>query len=200
MESEVKITAHADKNQPDACKFRAEATLHEGGATFFPDSASAKGSPLAERLFAIENVISVRISKNEVKLTKTGEEPWRSVGGKVATALREHLKSGKLAVAKDYASKTRTDAEIKIKVQEILDADINPGVAEHGGVIDLLDVREGKVYVKMGGSCQGCGQASVTLKQGVEASIRKAVPEVEDILDTTDHASGTNPYYAPSKK
>lgn len=200
MESEVKITAHADPNQPNACKFRAEATFHEGGAAFFPDSKSANGSPLAERLFAIENVIAVRISKNEVKLTKTGSEPWRSVGGKVAQAIREHLKSGKPAVAKHYAAKTRSDEEIKAKVQEILDSEVNPAVASHGGVVDLLDVKEGKVYVKMGGGCQGCGQASVTLKQGVEASIRQALPEVEDILDTTDHASGTNPYYAPAKK
>ena len=118
----------------------------------------------------------------------------------LAQAIREHLKSGEPAVAKDYAAKTRSDEEIKTKVQEILDSEINPVVASHGGVVDLLDVKEGRIYLKMGGGCQGCGQASVTLKQGVEASIRQALPEVEEILDQTDHASGNNPYYAPAKK
>ncbi len=56
------------------------------------------------------------------------------------------------------------------------------------------------VYVRLGGGCQGCGMANVTLKQGIEAAIRQNVPEVAAILDTTDHASGANPYYSPSKK
>jgi len=85
------------------------------------------------------------------------------------------------------------------RVQQVLDQDINPGVASHGGFVTLLDVRDNKAYIRLGGGCQGCGMADVTLKQGIEVAIRNAVPEIEEVLDSTDHASGSNPYYQPAK-
>jgi len=84
-------------------------------------------------------------------------------------------------------------------VREVLDSRINPGVATHGGHIALIDVRGPRVYLRLEGGCQGCGMADVTLKQGVEAEIKRAVPEIEEIFDVTDHASGSNPYYQPGK-
>ena len=86
-----------------------------------------------------------------------------------------------------------------LAVQEVIDTQINPGVAMHGGHVALLDVKDDIVYIALGGGCQGCGMADVTLKQGIEVMIRKAVPEIRQIIDTTDHAGGTNPYYQPSK-
>jgi Fe/S biogenesis protein NfuA len=84
-------------------------------------------------------------------------------------------------------------------VQEVIDAKINPGIASHGGFVMLLDVKDDIAYVALGGGCQGCGMANVTLKQGVEVMIREAVPEIRQVIDTTDHAGGTNPYYQPAK-
>lgn len=84
-------------------------------------------------------------------------------------------------------------------VQEVLDTQINPSVAGHGGFVSLLDVKESTAYIALGGGCQGCGMADVTLKQGIEVAIKSTVPEIEAVLDTTDHASGENPYYQPSK-
>ena len=81
------------------------------------------------------------------------------------------------------------------KIQELIDTRINPSVASHGGNIQLLDVTEDSVYVHMGGGCQGCGQATATLKQGVQAMIQEEFPEIVNVIDTTDHAAGTNPYY-----
>ena len=89
--------------------------------------------------------------------------------------------------------------DLKTKVQELIDNMINPAVAGHGGFVDLIDVKDNKVYLQMGGGCQGCGAADVTLKSGIERLIKEELPEVEEVLDTTDHASGANPYYAPSK-
>lgn len=89
---------------------------------------------------------------------------------------------------------------IAARVQAVLDEQINPAIAAHGGYIDLLNVENGVAYIAMGGGCQGCAQVSVTLGQGVEVAIKGAVPEVTQIVDTTDHAAGTNPYYQPSKK
>jgi Fe/S biogenesis protein NfuA len=89
--------------------------------------------------------------------------------------------------------------ELRAKVQELIDSTINPAVAGHGGFIELLDVKDNKVYLAMGGGCQGCGAADVTLRSGIERLIKEELPEVEEILDATDHAAGSNPYYQPSK-
>jgi len=86
-----------------------------------------------------------------------------------------------------------------VAVQRVLDTEINPAVAAHGGYVALLDLKDDVVYIAMGGGCQGCGMADVTLRQGVEVRIKEAVPEIRAIVDTTDHAGGTNPYYQPAK-
>jgi Fe/S biogenesis protein NfuA len=91
------------------------------------------------------------------------------------------------------------NVEIKERVQHLLDTSINPGVAGHGGFVRLMDVQDNVVYLQMGGGCQGCGMADVTLKAGIERLIKEEIPEVAEVLDTTDHAAGRNPYYTPSK-
>jgi Fe/S biogenesis protein NfuA len=80
-------------------------------------------------------------------------------------------------------------------VARVLEDDINPAVASHGGWVSLLEVKDGVVYIEMSGGCQGCGMANVTLKTGIETRLKEMVPEVREVLDITDHASGTNPYY-----
>jgi len=85
-------------------------------------------------------------------------------------------------------------------VQRLLDDEINPSVASHGGHIDLLDVAEGVAFIHMGGGCQGCGMAEVTLGQGVRTAILDTFPEIHEVRDTTDHAQGANPYYQAAKK
>jgi Fe/S biogenesis protein NfuA len=84
-------------------------------------------------------------------------------------------------------------------IQELLDTVINPGVASHGGHVSLIDFKDDVVYVQLGGGCQGCGMADVTLRQGVETLIKQNFPQVVGVVDTTDHAGGNNPYYQPAK-
>jgi Fe/S biogenesis protein NfuA len=88
---------------------------------------------------------------------------------------------------------------LALRVQELIDERINPGVAAHGGNVELLDIKDNAVYVRLGGGCQGCGMVDVTLRQGIEALIREEIPEIQHVIDTTDHASGQNPYYQPAK-
>jgi len=90
-------------------------------------------------------------------------------------------------------------AELKTKVQDLIDTMINPAVAGHGGFVELIDVQDNRVYLQMGGGCQGCGAADVTLKSGIERLIKDELPEITEVLDTTDHAAGNNPYYTPGK-
>jgi Fe/S biogenesis protein NfuA len=88
---------------------------------------------------------------------------------------------------------------LALRVQELIDERINPGVGAHGGHVELLDIKDNTVYVRLGGGCQGCGMVDVTLRQGIEALIREEIPEILQVVDTTDHASGQNPYYQPAK-
>jgi len=89
--------------------------------------------------------------------------------------------------------------EVKTKIQKILDEMINPAVASHGGYVELLDVKENIAYLKLGGGCQGCGMVNVTLKQGIEATLKEEIPQLAGVIDQTDHAGGANPYYQPAK-
>jgi Fe-S cluster biogenesis protein NfuA len=84
-------------------------------------------------------------------------------------------------------------------IAEVLETQINPAVAAHGGHIALIDVEGDTVYIRLEGGCQGCGMADVTLKQGVEVEIKRAVPSIAHVLDVTEHQDGENPYYQPSK-
>ncbi len=86
-----------------------------------------------------------------------------------------------------------------LELQELIDTQINPGIASHGGWIELLEVNEDKAYIRLGGGCQGCGMADVTLKQGIEVLIKDKMPAISLVVDTTDHAAGSNPYYSPGK-
>jgi len=81
------------------------------------------------------------------------------------------------------------------RVHRIIQEKVNPGVASHGGQATLLDVKDGTVYLKLGGGCQGCGQADATVKDGITSLICDEVPEIHTVLDVTDHAAGTNPYF-----
>ena len=94
-----------------------------------------------------------------------------------------------------YPSPTWDDP-IAQKVQVVLDRQVNPGVASHGGSVSLDRVEDGVAYISLGGGCQGCGAADVTLRHGIERMIFENVPEIKRVADVTDHDSGTNPYYA----
>jgi len=86
------------------------------------------------------------------------------------------------------------DDPLAVRVQQVLDDEINPGVAAHGGRVALMNVENHRVFIRFGGGCQGCGQADVTLKDGVVATLTSRIPEIAEVIDTTDHSAGENPY------
>ena len=88
------------------------------------------------------------------------------------------------------------DDPVAQKVQDVIDKQVNPGVASHGGAVTLEGVRDGVALIRFGGGCHGCGAADVTLKQGIDRMLREAVPEIVGVQDVTDHSTGENPYYA----
>lgn len=195
MEQPIKITAEVLQHDPASCKFTVDRPLFRGGFVRFKGKERAKGSALAERLFAIEGVTAVQIQDQDVTVTRQPPVDWRQVGPLAGAAIRAHLATGQPAVSEEAVKNAPAEDVLRQKVQKVLDEQINPAVASHGGTITLLDVKGNTVYIKMGGGCQGCGAADVTLRQGIEASLREQVPEVGEILDITDHDAGENPYY-----
>jgi Fe/S biogenesis protein NfuA len=81
------------------------------------------------------------------------------------------------------------------QVEQLLKEQVNPALAAHGGFAELKGVEDTVVYVTMGGGCQGCAVSAMTLRDGIARSIREAIPEVTDVIDTTDHDAGENPFY-----
>ena len=90
--------------------------------------------------------------------------------------------------------------DVAQRVLQVLTHQINPSIASHGGRAELVAVEDDTAYLRLGGGCQGCGMATVTLSQGIEVAIKQSVPEITQVVDVTDHASGTNPYFETAKK
>jgi Fe-S cluster biogenesis protein NfuA len=80
-------------------------------------------------------------------------------------------------------------------IQKLIDEEINPAISNHGGVVELLDVVDSKVYIRFAGGCQGCSMVSVTLIRGVTRVITERFPSIIDVIDQTNHDNGTNPFF-----
>ena len=102
---------------------------------------------------------------------------------------------GKITFDHSRWKQKNNSEDLSSRVQKVLDQEINPMVASHGGFVKLIQIDDDVAYVEMAGGCQGCGLSAVTLKQGVEAAIFHSVPEIAEVLDTTKHEEGVNPYY-----
>ena len=268
---------------PATIRFLPGRSVTGSGTADFADAESAKRSPLAERLFAIDTIAAVSLGADFITVTKAADADWGDLKAAVLAAIMEHFVEGKpalLAAAADespgeagedtelvaqikelietriapavaqsggeiafrgfedgivlldikgpavglkdgianmlqhyvpevtgvrpyeeYArlQKAELNTPVALEVRKILDEQINPGVASHGGHIALIDVKDDTVFIRLEGGCQGCGMADVTLKHGIETAIRQAVPAITQVLDVTDHAGGDNPYYQAGK-
>lgn len=196
---EIRITAEPVDNQ--RCKFVVSQPLYPAGVRRFGSIEDAQGSPLAENLFAVEGVTEVIVSANLVTVVKANPAPWPVVGKAVGAAIRSALAAERAPVAaKAEVASAADDDALYGRVAQVFESRVNPMVASHGGRVDLIDVQDATVLLRMAGGCQGCGMADVTLRQGIEQILRQTVPEVRGIVDVTDHSSGANPYFASSKK
>ena len=202
--SEIKISAEPSQSHPETCKFTVDRPVYPDGSVYFASAKQIVGSPLAEKLFNHQDlgVAELLIADETVTVTlnRQGYVDWQTEGRKVADLIRQQLCSDEPAVSEKIRDTIPPESDIQQQVQQVLDTRINPAVAAHGGRVALLDVKGNRVYLQFSGGCQGCGMADVTLKHGVERAIREEVPAVGQILDTTDHAGGKNPYFASSRR
>ena len=202
---EIRITAEPVANH--RCKFVVSQPLHAAGVRRFASADEAKGSPLAEAIFAIPagGVTEVIVSGNIVTVVKDNPAPWQAVGRAVGNAIRSTLAADvpAVAAARKPASgdpSAVNDDVLYEQVAKVFEEQVNPMVARHGGRVELIDVQDAVVMLRMGGGCQGCGMADVTLRQGIEGMLSQLVPAVRGIVDITDHTTGANPYFQASKK
>jgi len=93
------------------------------------------------------------------------------------------------------ASTRQPTGELADQVRTVLNTQVNPAIASHGGAINLVDMDGTEVFVEMSGGCQGCALSRMTLSQGVERMLKQALPEITAVHDVTDHSSGSNPYF-----
>ncbi len=194
----VSIRAETSLADPDTCKFIVSRTLHPGGPFFFGNKERAAGSPLAEQLFALPSVANVLIAESVVTICKEPIASWSGLKTAIGTAIRTQLLTGVPAILEIHAhtgTQGRSDAELNTAIQELLDRQVNKSIAKHGGKISIVEVRQGKLFITMSGGCQGCGSSKETLKQGFEVMLKMVAPEIEELVDTTDHAAGKQPYY-----
>ena len=185
----------------DTCKFTVSRTVHPGGPFFFDSNERARGSPLGERLFALPGVAHVLVTENVVTVGKEPNAKWSGLKSVIGTAIRTQLLTGVPAILetpRNAITGGRNDVEVRTVVQELLDREVNRSIAGHGGKISIVDVRDGNLFIAMSGGCQGCAASQVTLRQGFEVMVRRVAPEIVEIIDTTDHAVGENPFYRPT--
>jgi Fe-S cluster biogenesis protein NfuA len=190
----IRITARLSPN-PRKCAFEIDRTIFEGGTAYFNDRTQAPGSALAEKLFALPHVTQVTVSGPIVTVTQDGGTQWATLAKECGAAIRAAIQSGEPLIKPGFESTLPVEEVIREKVQRVLDFEINPAVASHGGFIEIVDVTTDSVVLKMGGGCHGCASSTATLKEGVTKAIKEKVPEVVNVIDSTDHATGENPYY-----
>ena len=181
----------------DQCLFMLNRSLFSGYSWWFPNFESAGESPLAERLFSLDDVEAVLVHEATVTVTRKDKTifDWKTLAGEIGSSLRELLGEGGQLVSQKIIDEMPSQDEIQQGIQKAINEEVNPGVAGHGGLITLEKIKGNTITIQMGGGCQGCSAADLTLKQGIHSSFRKFVPQVGAIFDETDHAAGVNPYF-----
>jgi len=193
LAQEIKIRGEPTAD-PQKCRFVLDGEVLSRASLTFTSESDTENAPLAKKLLDLPYIAQVNIAGQVVTLTGDNIESWPAVGKEIGGVIREQIKSGEAPVtekAMDAGNSALFD-----QVNTLIQNDVNPSIASHGGVITLHNVSDGKAYVTMGGGCQGCSMSSVTLKQGVESYIVAKVDGVNEIVDITNHSEGENPYYS----
>ena len=191
---DIQITGEPQMD-PNVCKFTVNQQIYPEGSVRCTSKDDAAGSPLLEALFKIEGIQQVFVYGENVVVSKNSSEEWPMMGKAIGAAIRNSLTADTPPISPELKKRKPSEQELRERVEQVFNEQINPYVAQHGGHVEIVDVRDTAIYISFSGGCQGCAASSVTLKQGIEKLVFQAVPEVSEVVDITDHSSGTNPYY-----
>lgn len=176
---------------PDTMKFVANKLLYPGKSADFPDTESAKPSPLATELFTFPFIKAVFIASNFVTLTRTNETDWNDVSPSIRQFLKEYLEDGKpvindeemLSIKKESSNAiSADDTDVVKRIKELLDNYVRPAVEMDGGAIQFKSYDDGIVNLMLQGSCSGCPSSIITLKAGIEGMMKRMIPEVKEVV------------------
>ncbi len=193
------LTITSEPLQDGRYAFRVNAPVHAlaPGTYRFSSHADAAGIPVAEAVLEVPGVEAVVVSDEGVTVEKQPSYEWCDLEAQIEYAISATVTAADLPTPK--STPDMDDDAIFDVVTEIFHREVNPSIASHGGAVELLDVQDGTVVLRMQGGCQGCGMANVTLRQGIEGTLRRAIPSIQGIEDVTDHSAGTNPYFSSAK-
>jgi Fe/S biogenesis protein NfuA len=186
------LELRAQEDEPDGLGLRIEVTGVRGvdytyDLTFDP---IAEADVEAGDVIETTGDLPVIVPAESIAALKGATLDLPSNGGQAGLVLRNPNRPDPLSGA--HMELEGTPAE---KVKQLLDGQINPALASHGGFAQLDRVEGEIAYVTMGGGCQGCAVSAMTLREGIARSIKEAIPEITDVQDVTDHSQGENPYY-----
>ncbi len=214
MKNKIEIDAKPSHSN-NVCFFTLSIPLLKGSKAECFTKQEAKNAPLFDALLDFSWVLDVAAEGNTLVIRKRNPNGWQDDARKVAELIRGLYEEGtpffneaylaNVMVEKDQtlsdtnlpfkANDINVKSPLGLRIQKILTDVIGPSLASHGGHVNLVDVKDGKVSLYFGGGCQGCSQASVTVKQGIEKLLLKEFPELTEVDDVTNHAVGTNPYF-----
>lgn len=196
MTDQLQIDVKPFETDSDTCVIqlnRVVATTPE----YYSTPEDAKESPLGRKLIEIDGLEAVLMQDRLVTLLKPVDgSSWEPITEAATDMIRDHYEDLDRVHSQRTREMNESEKQLFVKIQNILNDDLNPMVAAHGGFIEVVDVKEDDIFIHMGGGCQGCGMAAMTLRQGVETLIRQKFPRIRNIHDSTDHTAGENPYYA----
>lgn len=176
---------HAERTpNPNSIKWVLSSTVDADGRSAHFTSAPAEDvSPLAARLFAVPGVVGVFLAGNFVTVTKAEDVDWADLAQPLVDGIKTFFAAEGRALGPAFVSAATAGAgEIEARIQEILEREIRPAVAMDGGDVIFAGYRDGVVELYMQGSCSGCPSSRATLKLGIEARLREAIPEVVEVV------------------
>ena len=183
----IDVYAEATPN-PDSLKFVINRLLAKGASFDFDSYENAEKSPLAQALFEFPFVKRVFIANNFITITKPSDDMWVELIPKIRNFIKDYLGSNERVFAEDinlddanYAM-SDDDNDVVTKIKEILNNNVRPAVEMDGGAIDFQNYEDGIVTLTMKGACSGCPSSMVTLKSGIEALLKRVIPEVKEVV------------------
>ena len=191
------VHVRSGEAEPDSLALWLEVVGQASGEYTYDMWFQAKADAAASEVVQHGDDVSVVIAADSVdKLRGATLDVDQATGGMVITNPNRPEPAPRPAgvPAGDLSS------DIAKRVLAVLEQQINPAIASHGGSAELVAVDDDTAYLRLSGGCQGCGLAAVTLSQGIEVAIKEEIPEIVRVVDVTDHASGDNPYFEAAKK
>ncbi|MDG1846003.1 MAG: NifU family protein [Acidimicrobiales bacterium] len=193
-ETPIGIQAETSIADPETCRFTVDRVIDPGGPFSFDRDHPTDSSPLIAQLFSFDDVAHIVVAGSTVSVTKVPSASWEDLRQPIGAQIRSQLQTGQPAIAKP-SRMVRNDEQIRESIENLLEREVNPSIAAHGGVITIVDLSDGVLSIAMGGGCQGCASSTATLRDGFETMARRVAPELVRIVDTTNHSAGVTPFY-----